>query len=117
MADGKRNIRLERTQYLNAALLEGITPFVATIERYQEEAIQKADGTTDTLDVLYLEGVPGCEEPKAFTLNTGSFNFCCDNFGTDPDDWAGKQVEVVVVDVVFQGRPTRGKALRLPSAD
>ncbi len=79
-------------EYLGSHNLEEGEEMLLTIAKFEgEELVQMTDGTKTSKSVLYFK-----EDKPKMILNITNANILSSLYGTHPEDWIGKQVQLYV---------------------
>ena len=92
------------SNYLRSVDLQGRAVKV-TISDYKMEKLGN-----ETKLILYFRG-----KEKGMVTNRTNANEIADTFGDDLDSWVGKQIELYVARVDFQGKKVDGLRVRIPA--
>lgn len=92
------------SKYLKAADLEGDTTVV--MEGVKTETLKKKDGSEEDKPVLLLN------EQKPLVMNVTNANAIASIYGSETDDWIGKEVVLYAVEVTAFGETTEAIRVR-----
>jgi hypothetical protein len=96
------------SDYLKSDDLNGREVLVTIKDCKMQELGQGKD--KEEKAVLYFQG-----KEKGMVLNKTNAGVLSDAFGDETDDWKGEEVILFAKEVEFQGKPTMGLRIKLPS--
>lgn len=108
------DILLETAKYLNAAVVERYAPIKVKVVTVQPEEVGKEDEKEEKF-VVYFEGVDGKFPCKGLVLGATNRDTLVELYGSETDNWIGKECVLEVVDTKFGNRKTRGVRVMPPS--
>jgi hypothetical protein len=95
------------SKYLKAADLESKPSWRMKISHVEMEQVNRSG---DKSPVLYFRGAR-----KGLALNKTNNNKLCEHYGNDSDDWEGKEIDLVVRMVDYQGDEVPAIRIQIPN--